>query len=321
LAIRYDRRVPEELLQALQPGGFAHSLVQYGRSGAYALDLQLRGYAGKNTHWASLYSGLTKVVDLHYLPSKGFKLSAHKTHATEEHKWDPAWETYDTAASWSSRWGAVEDYLELVIVSVGPQHLKEGAVQSAICGFASAELVVIDREAAITFGSQPEKDAKKKATAAPLLAALQRDDAPTWWKSRPTSLGGECDALAINAQGQLWTIEVKPADASTLPWALVQVLHYAYLFRAWGEEDAGATSVLQGMLNQRRKLGLTHGGRDFTVQSPLDVRPVLAFDRGASQTARERLGEVHRHLTAKGIKVDVDMYEVNSIGRLDPYLL
>jgi hypothetical protein len=38
MGLSYDRRVPEELLKALEPGGFAHSLVEFGGSGMWALD-------------------------------------------------------------------------------------------------------------------------------------------------------------------------------------------------------------------------------------------------------------------------------------------
>ena len=43
----------------------------------------------------------------------------------------------------------VENYLERVIPSIGTRYLREGAVQSAISGFASDELVVVDRETTI----------------------------------------------------------------------------------------------------------------------------------------------------------------------------
>lgn len=319
MAIAYDRRVPDALLDALAPGGFAHSLVQYGRSGALALDLQLRGYAGKNGHWATLYVGLTKVLDLNYLPGKGFRLGAHPTYRTDQNGWHTTWEKRHDDAWWTQRWGEVEDYLETVIVTVGHRHLKEGAVQSAICGFDSPDRVIIDREASVTFGSASERISKTQAIAAPLLTALHRPGAPAWWKSHPTSLGGECDALAIDSAGRVLTIEIKPSDASTLPWALVQVMHYANLFRAWTTEQPHASQVLNGMLRQRRSLGLTLGGATFGATSPLTVRPVLAFDRRASHTARARLKEVHDHLTGSGIVVDVDLYEANRVGRLDPY--
>ena len=66
MGLSYDRRVPEELLKALEPGGFAHSLVEFGGSGMWALDLQLRGLGeAKKQHRATLYVGTTKVVDHH----------------------------------------------------------------------------------------------------------------------------------------------------------------------------------------------------------------------------------------------------------------
>jgi hypothetical protein len=55
MGLSYDRRVPEELLKALEPGGFAHSLVEFGGSGMWALDLQLRGLGeAKKQHRATL---------------------------------------------------------------------------------------------------------------------------------------------------------------------------------------------------------------------------------------------------------------------------
>jgi hypothetical protein len=35
--LTYDRRVPDELLAALSPHGWARSLVEYGRAGQFAL--------------------------------------------------------------------------------------------------------------------------------------------------------------------------------------------------------------------------------------------------------------------------------------------
>lgn len=79
MGLSYDRRVPEEFLKALEPGGFAHSLVEFGGSGMWALDLQLRGLGeAKKQHTATLYIGTTKVVDLH-LKGQSFALSAHST--------------------------------------------------------------------------------------------------------------------------------------------------------------------------------------------------------------------------------------------------
>ena len=65
MGMSYDRRVPNELLKVLEPGGFAHSLVEFGGSGMWALDLQLRGLGEtKKQYRATLYVGTTKVLDL-----------------------------------------------------------------------------------------------------------------------------------------------------------------------------------------------------------------------------------------------------------------
>ena len=91
MGLSYDRRVPEESLKALEPGGFAHSLVEFGGSGMWALDLQLRGLGeAKKQHRATLYVGTTKVVDLH-LKGQSFALSAHPTLACGANGWVAAW--------------------------------------------------------------------------------------------------------------------------------------------------------------------------------------------------------------------------------------
>jgi hypothetical protein len=170
-----------------------------------------------------------------------------------------------------------------VIPLVASRFLKEGAVQSAISGFQSENLLVLDREAAITFGSGAEKRSVTTELARPLLTALSHDSPPAWWKARPTSLGGECDALALDRSGQLLAIEVKPANAlSTIPWSLVQVRHYADLFNAWlAQSPEQAAEVIPGMLEQRATLGLVRLGEEPTLAKPLTVRSVLAIDRRA----------------------------------------
>ena len=211
MALSYDRRAPERLISVLAPGGWAHSLVEYGRAGQFALDLQLRGYAGKQGHWATLYVGLTKVLDLHYRPNNRFRLDVHPSY---RQKWGWSAEVAQPAERLAAQWPTVEDYLERVIPSVGGRYLKEGAVQSAISGFASQDLVVIDREAAVAFSNQREKTAVSGRLCRPLLSAVERPNDAAWWRSRPTSLGGECDALAVTSDGHLLTIEIKPAKAN-----------------------------------------------------------------------------------------------------------
>src|SRR5207249_2495476 len=131
------------------------------------------------------YVGLTKVVDLHYRPSKGFRLSASSTYKQGKLGWSSSWERSQRAERLAADWPRVEAYLERVIPTIGQRYLKEGAVQSAISGFASRDLVVIDREATIAFSNQSEKRSTSQRIAAPLLGAVKASNGSAWWKGKP----------------------------------------------------------------------------------------------------------------------------------------
>ena len=170
MPLSYDRHAPEQMMQALLPGGFAHSLVEYGRTGLFALDLQLRGYANKPGHWATLYVGLTKVLDLHLSPKAGFKLSAHPTYTGNlDYGWKPSWSGSQGAENLAAQWPAVDEYLERAVTAVAKvaKFHVEGSVQSAISGFNRRDIVVIDREAVISFVGAPDKKTKPKRKRSP----------------------------------------------------------------------------------------------------------------------------------------------------------
>jgi hypothetical protein len=89
--------------------------------------------SGKSrAYWATLYCGLTKVIDLHYLESRGFRLDVHP--AWKNQHWNPSWSKYRDGFPWDE-WTAVEAYLERAIPPFGPRHLREGSVQSAVSAF------------------------------------------------------------------------------------------------------------------------------------------------------------------------------------------
>jgi hypothetical protein len=319
MGLSYDRRAPQELMDALRPGGWAHSLVEYGRSGQYALDLQFRGYASKPEHWATLYVGLTKVLDLRHHPTKGFRLDAHPTYCVPRFGWNPAWSKWSEARL-SVSMPAIEDYLERVIPSIGSRYLREGAVQSAISSFASTKMVVIDREATVGFSSQKERVAVTSRLAAPLLQATDRSNGAAWWSSRPLTLGTECDALAVDTDGRLLAIEVKPPNATgTITWSPLQVRQYTSLFSEWVSAEPKAAAIIQGMADQRAELGLT--GYAPRVWKPLEVRPMIAIGRRCSSPARSRLMEVQGRLIEAGLDVPpLAVMSVTLAGRLDPWL-
>ena len=203
MSLSYDRRVPDELLVALEPGGFGHSLVEFGGSGMWALDLQLRGLGEeRKLYRAALYVGTTKVLDLH-LKGHSFAVSAAATFANPGNGWDPAWEKQHEADWFAARWAGVDAYLQVVIEKImrAGRYVNEGMVQAAIGRFPATDFTVIDREAIVSFDSQPEKQACTAELAARWLDALHRVDPPPWWRTRPTSLGDECDEFGSIARG------------------------------------------------------------------------------------------------------------------------
>ena len=322
MSLSYDRRVADELLAALEPGGFAHSLAEFGGSGMWALDLQLRGL-GEETklYRAALYAGTTKVLDLH-LKGHSFALSATATFANPGNGWDPAWQKRHDADWFAARWAEVDAYLQVVIEKImqAGRYVKEGMVQAAIGRFPATDFTVIDREAIVSFDSQPEKKACTAELSARWLDALPRVDSPPWWRTRPTSLGDECDVLAVSKTGELLAIEVKPHTASDkdIAWSVLQAGMYADLFQRWADQAGGkAHEVLHGMAAQRRRIGLASGSA-IQLAAPIKVRPVVALDRRAKTSAKDKLAEVHRHLASSGLANNLYLRQVNLIGRLDP---
>jgi hypothetical protein len=322
MGLSYDRRVPGDLLKALAPGGFGHSLVEFGGSGMWALDLQLRGLGeARKQYRAALYVGTTKVLDLH-LKGHSFALSAHPTFASPANGWDMAWAQRHDDSWFSDRWSEVDNYLQVVIEKIMQKgtYVKEGMVQAAIGRFPSTDFTVIDREAIVSFGSQPEKDACKHELASRWLDALHRVDPPAWWKTRPTRLGDECDALAVSRSGEVLAIEVKPHTASDkdIAWSVLQAGMYADLFQLWADQAGGeAHEILHGMAGQRNRIGLSSGSR-IQLPAPIKVRPVVALDRRAARSAKEKLAAVRAQLTMAGLAADLDVRHVNLVGRLDP---
>jgi len=309
--ITYDRTADDELMDALLPGGWANSLVKFGKTSGYALDLQLRGYAvqsnGTKEKWATLYVGLTKVLDLRHLPSKGFKLRAHSTLALAKHHWDVSWEKWQPKEQLGKCWGEVDQYLERVIPSIGKAFLVEGAVQSAVSGFTSDKFLVLDREAAVTYTSNPEKKRIKACLGDPLLDSVSDLSREPFWASKPSSLGGECDVLALDQDGSLLAIEIKPRSSTTsIRWSPLQVRHYANLFSRWASDDLGvgseeATRVIKRMVDQRHRLGLIEGGLMPHITSTIKVKPVIAIGRGYSDKALQGLKLVQQCLADSGL--------------------
>jgi hypothetical protein len=318
MAMTYDRRAPAGLMTALVDG-FAASLKDYVLARQYPVDLQLRGYEGKGQHRATLYVGLTKVLDLHHRQDGRFKLAAHPSYMTAKRGWSDSWSRWHRAEQLGVKWEGVEEYLDTVIPAVGLRYLKEGRTQAAVNTLRNEALTIIDREVVIAFASASEKSEITKPLAQKLLHAVEREEAPDWWTTGPTKLGDECDALAVR-DGELLAIEIKPrtASAKAIAWVPLQVRHYANLLDKWAATHPKAAEVIDGMVEQRVALGLAPNPRT-PLRRPLVVRPVVVLEHGCSMEALSRLNQVRQTLAEAALDTpSLEVLVLTAAGRLKP---
>ncbi len=320
MKITYDRRVSSMFRDLFASGdhgaGVASSLVSYARHARFPVDLQFRREAHGNRLTATLYVGLTAVLNLH-MSSKGLWLSVHKTHQ-KNGGFDEAWTVRRTVDELAAIWLDVERYLDRIIPIAAQSHgRKEGAVQAAITSFANDRLFVIDREVTPAFEDEKHKDAFMRECEAPILDLLSKADLD--FGGPPKRLGNECDALAVDADGRLLAVEVKPLGVGTIAWVAAQAAMYARIMQGW-VDSAGeqAADVVLGMFDQRAKIGLLSGSVE--IATPLEVVPVVALQRGASQELIRRMLQVRDVLAADaqlGIP-PVEIFEVSLLGELLP---
>ena len=304
--IMFDRRGAEPLLKAIGPTGWAHSLIDFAVHARLPLDLQFRGHERRPETWATLYMGLEKVLDFRFDGRSKFRLRPHKIHGTAATGFQPTWQArWHGAEDLKAQWVLVERYLERVIPLVSRSALVEGALQAGVSTFRHHGMVVIDRESQLTYADDPLRRKIQRGLQRPLLDAVVPPGLGAWSGRAPTSLGGECDALAISLDGTLLTIEVKPRDASgTIPWAPLQARNYANLFQGWmdsrGNRDSGLPKqVVDGMSDQRKRVGLT--SRTGSLNLERRVQPVVAIQRGASEVAISRMHQVQERLVEAGL--------------------
>lgn len=114
------------------------------------------------------------------------------------------------------------------------------------------------------------------AAQVPLRAACPHDPARTWFV--PKVFGGKLDLLAVDLDGRLLAIEVKPGSVTAgITWAPLQATFYAQLLRAWSNEVGQKSQhILHAMLQQRIDLGLTRDP-NRRLKYPLEIVPVVAI--------------------------------------------
>lgn len=308
--LAYDRSVPEPLLTALAPDGPFHDLVAaVEKFPADPLDIHLRAL-GKDRGHATLYLGLTRILDLRYQEGKGFWITAQDGKSfggapdrflADIQRWkvpQPTAKDLDREAL--SRRSFCEAMVAATRDPKSKAHRyvsKEGQLQAALQR--QAGLTLIDREVVVSMAGL--KDLAMKDARAPLRDALEslmnRPDCRRWAHTRHagpgkapegvSGFGQELDALAIDESGRMLAIEVKHAyDTNGVGWTPAQVAVYLRLLRAWAEPDSEkARKTLDGMLFQRRQV-LGAGGTDVAAR-PLELVPAIVIGQKLGRSAPE----------------------------------
>ncbi len=194
----------------------------------------------------------------------------------------------------------------------------EGLVQAAVSVYkGDSARVMLDREVGPYFINTRAKSTVQKLYSDPLEAAVSKASAAPG-KPR-TPFGMKCDVLALDADGHLVALEVKPGSVPTLAWVAAQATMYARVLQHWIDHDPQWAQIITDVFRQREKLGLIPDG--FTRPSlKRKVVPAVAFQRIASDKYIERMLAVQEALlrTPAG-DPGLKFYEVSLPGRLDEH--
>jgi hypothetical protein len=280
LDYRHDRRVGPDFPDLFDARGAFRTLTGYARQARYPVGLQFRRNPKTAAQHASLYAGLTTVLDVH------------------------------------RKLGAVKLAAHPVFRPSGFQAAVEGAAQAAVSSSDSANRVMPAREVLLHFRDTPTRQRVTGSVTADLRRALSTAPVPG---ARPAAFGGRRDLLAVDSAGRLLAVEAKPKGAPTITRAPARAIAYARLLDTWLQHDPDATGILPGMIEQRKKPGLITRQAPVLPSRP-GVIPMVAAQRGVSQELRDRLFTVRRHLTDQGIAEASQLqgYEVTLAGRLLP---
>jgi hypothetical protein len=198
LDYRYDRRVDSGFLELFGAGGAFGTLTEYARKARYPVDLQFRRNPKSAAQHASLYVGLSTVLDVHWKPG-AVKLAAHRTYRASG--FQPAWQSWTAIGDAETQADALGAYLDAVI----PEAAAGVPPSRALCRLPSPRSTQPTGSCStgrvlLHFRDTPTKQRIMDEVTADLLCALKT--APVSGV-RPASLGGRCDLLALDSAGRL----------------------------------------------------------------------------------------------------------------------
>lgn len=334
--MRFDRVVTDELIRLLTETG-ARQLVELARTqdgGPPLYDLQLRRRQRKPEQvetkslrecWATLYYGLTKLIDLHERDGEAKLVSPSYGNRAS---FDVAWSEWQDPDQLLRQWPRVSKYLEDVVTSdaVDARFLsKEGPVHAALSSGRSDAFRVINREANPAFASDPVKKATLAGWVKPFNTVLaERSPGKRWWP-KDVKVGAALDHLAVDIAGRLLIIEAKAGNAAAgeIAKVTVQAGVYAAMYADMLRDDPSAVDRLRTMLQQRVDLNLVTRGT-LHLRDHTRVAPIIAIGwPHPSQEVRRRMWEVASAVDAVRDPERIDPVEIwyltheGRIGRVE----
>jgi Restriction Endonuclease associating with ARP len=288
----FDRTISPELLAAIGPDGPLGGLLERRHQRPDVLDVQLRRDQKGTVSSASLYVGLSSVLDLEELRGR-FRLKGQASHR-QAGGFPERWSEWHTAAELASGWPEVDGYLDRLLAEDAVARRlwsHEGLLQSAIASARSPDYAPFQRDVAISFATRAVRDAITAPRRDRIWTSVQAT-AGTGTPSR-TAQGPVSDFLAADALGRLLVIEARPADEpKQFVGALAQVRLSAELFAELLNRDPDSVERLRSCLEQRGELGLLESSWKLEGERDLRIVPVLAIGHGVrSPVALGRLAD------------------------------
>lgn len=324
---RFDRRVPQALLAAIEFGGSLGWVSAMARRPITAegapLDLGLRALPGKpDAGRATLYLGTTKVLDIHLRPDGKFSLTGHaegKLFGTIDPPFDPKWSKWQDANLLADQTVEIRRHVAAAVEGAPAGRQVEGRYQAALTKLNAGPFVVVDREVSLSLTGGSKREWIRRLRQ-PLVDVQTQLAKQYGWAKGAVSPGDKLDALAIDDDGRVLAIEVKPgASTKGLTWTPVQVAMYVRLLRSWvSHDEQGAAEILEGMAGQRLALGL-NGCVAPRVRLPIEIVPVIAVGKPMTsrRQAPDRFDIVREALRAAGEPLhDLQIWCVELSGEL-----
>lgn len=301
----YERVPSRQLRRALAPDGFLAPLLAKRTVAGVGLELHLR--RGDEVH---LYCGLTCLVKDGLEGSGSVWVESHRTYVSQpcaSRLFRPERTKRSTQDYRRDTWSVGELGLAealdtfLTEVRVAPRQTKEGAIQARWSRIGEP-WIVIDKEAALAYPSEAERERQLKKAFHPSVEearselralALARRSLPKrreYWAMPPDPKDSlKLDQLAVDPEGNLVLVEIKNASGSSAKvyYAPFQLLQNVW---EWHRALEAVRDSLQKLLDVRVDLGLT-----TSAAPPLTggIRAAVGFgEDGRSDEVRRRYAEV-----------------------------